>query len=360
MSPADTRTYLGWLVRDAGLVEVIRIGDRGPDRIEWHTDVDQMLARAQEWAGTGNLFTTLHRIDPGALAEYREEQRQVDPRRTPRTPDVAIRRYTRLFFDFDPARPKGTSSTDAELSDAETRARGLRARLRALDWPEPLIAMSGNGWHLQYRTALPNTDETREILRTIYRGLDSELTDDVVTFDVTVRNPARLCAIYGSTKRKGADTPERPHRQSRCWIPSDWRQVMPRQVEALANHYARLSSTTRMDAPQAPQEPRTAVRVSGRGNYATLDVVRWFQAHDAYVGHLADNKHGVRCPWSDEHTSPSPRSGSDTIVYESDGGWPGFYCHHSHCAGRSIRDVMARWGDADAYCAEAFRARRAA
>ena len=359
MRQADTRTYLDWLIHDAGLVELCRIGDRGPDRIEWFSDVDRMLAQAREWAGSGNLFTTLHRIDPDALRDYIAEQKQVG-KTLARTPDLAIRRYTRLFFDFDPARPKGISSTDAELDDAGLRARGLRDRLRVLDWPEPLMAMSGNGWHLQYRTALPSTDETTEILKTIYQGLHSELSDDVVGFDRSVQNPSRLCGFYGSTKRKGPNTQDHPHRQSMCWIPSEWRQVMPRQVEALANRYARLSSATRLDAAPASQEPRGAVRVSGRGDYATLDVVRWFQAHDAYVGHLDGLKHGVRCPWSDEHTSNSPRNGSDTIIFESDGGWPGFACKHSHCQGRDIRDVMRLWVDADAYCSSEFRARRAA
>ncbi|EXJ10912.1 hypothetical protein D779_0351 [Imhoffiella purpurea] len=271
-----------------------------------------------------------------------------------------VTRFSRLFFDLDPERPKGTSSTAAELREAEVRAKGLKDRLLGIGWPLPLMAMSGNGWHLQYRTALPSTQEWREILRTIYQGLNSELTDDVVTFDVTVRNPARLCALYGSRKRKGPNTQDRPHRQSICWIPSDWKQVHPRQVEALANYYARQSSQTRSNASQTPQEPHTAVRVSGKGDYASLDVVRWFQAHDAYVGRLAGNKHGVRCPWSHEHTSDSPRNASDAVIFEPDGGWAGFACKHSHCAGRDIRDVMRLWGDADAYCSEQFHPKRAA
>ncbi|NEV64139.1 hypothetical protein [Thiorhodococcus minor] len=360
MTTTPTKIYLAWLLRDAGTVELCHMGERGPLGIAWLDDVDQLLAQARDKAKTGNLFTTLHRIDPAALRDYIAEQRQVDPRKQPRTPDQAVTRFTRLFFDFDPVRPKGASSTDAELADAEIRAKGLRDKLLALDWPMPLTAMSGNGWHLQYRTALPNTLETTEQLRAIYQGLHGELSDDVVEFDRSVRNPARLCALYGSVKRKGQNAQDRPHRQSQCWIPSDWRQVHPRQVAALADYYARQPSTTRSNAAQAPQEPRTAVRVSGKGDYASLDVVRWFEAHDAYVGHLDGHKHGVRCPWSSEHSSPSPRSGSDSIIFEADGGWPGFHCHHAHCAGRDIRDVMRLWGDADAYCSSEFQPRRAA
>jgi hypothetical protein len=271
-----------------------------------------------------------------------------------------VTRFVRLFFDFDPVRPTGTSSTADELAEAEIRAKGLRDRLLALDWSLPAMAMSGNGWHLQYRTALPSTDETREQLAAIYAGLHREFSDDVVEFDRSVRNPARLCALYGSVKRKGPDTPDRPHRRSVIWIPSDWRQVHPRQVAALAGVYARQSSQTRSSSDGSAQDARSAIRISGQGNYATLDVVRWFAAHDAYIGHLESNKHAVRCPWSSEHTSPSPKNGSDTIVFTADGGWPGFFCHHAHCQGRTIRDVMALWGDADRFCTEQFQPRRAA
>lgn len=352
MRQAPPAAHVGWLVRDAGLVELCRLGNRGPERVEWFTDPRRLLARAQEWSRAGNLFTTLHRIDPDALAAHR----QADPRK--RTPDGAVARYCRVFFDFDPVRPRGTSSTDDELQEAEIRAKGLRDRMLAIGWPLPQVAMSGNGWHLQYRTALPNNDVTREELSAVYRGLATEFGDSVVSFDCTVRNPARLCALYGSLKRKGPHAAKRPHRQSVCWIPSEWRQVHPRQVEALANHYARQPSpTTRLNTPPPRQE---AVLIRGAGDYRTLDVVRWFEARGAYVGHLDGLKHGVRCPWSHEHSAASPRNGSDTIIFESDGGWPGFHCKHAHCEGRTIRDVMALWGDADAFCSESFRQRRGA
>lgn len=354
MRQAATREYLERLIHDVGLVELCHI-DRSIRSI-WSDDPERLLLQAREWSGTGNLFTTLQRIDRSALDEYLAEQQQ----RRPRTPDAVVTRYTRLFFDFDPVRPQGTSATAGELAEAETRAKGLRDRLSACGWPLPSLGLSGNGWHLHYRTALPNTSETREQLAVIYTGLHRAYSDDVVEFDRSVRNPARLCAMYGSVKRKGANTADRPHRRSVIWLPSDWRQVHPRQVDGLAEFYARRSTPTPADRPPIAQDARGAVRVSGQGNYATLDVVAWFRAHDAYVGHLVDRTHGVRCPWSDSHTTPSPRTGSDSVIFTADGGWPGFYCHHSHCQGRGIRDVMSLWRDADSFCAEAFAPRRAA
>lgn len=360
-TPSSTAEYLTWLANDAGWVEVCWMGDRIIEPM-WDHRPDVLRADALTRHQTGNLFTTLHRIDIDALQEYLADRRQVDPKKqTFRTPDECVTRYTRLFFDFDPERPKGTSSTTDELAAAEARARGLVRKMSALDWPMPLLAMSGNGWHVQYRTAMPNTPEWAEILKTIYTGLHAELSDDEVSFDRSVRNPARLCALYGSVKRKGINRTERPHRKSACWIPSDWRQVHPRQVAALAEVYARQASQSRTNATQPAQQPRGAgERVAGKGDYSTLDVVAWFAAHGSYVGPIGGNVHGVRCPWSDEHSSPSPKNGSDTVIFEADGGWPGFACKHSHCQGRNIRDVLALWPDADAYCTSSFVARRSA
>ncbi len=340
--------YLDRLIHDAGLVELAHMAN-GRIWSTWHTTTDSLLAAATRVADHGNLFTTLNRIDPTGLDAHLAG-------RIGRTPDACITRYTRLFFDFDPERPKGQSSTDSELAAAESRARGLLAKLAALGWPMPLLAMSGNGWHLQFRTALPNTPETSAQLKAIYTGLAGEFSDDEVAFDKAVRNPARLCALYGSVKRKGIHRPERPHRLSFCQVPSDWRQVHPRQVEGLANLYARQATQI---APGAATRPATALAHGGKGNYATLDAVAWFTAHGAYVGHIDSHIHGVRCPWSTEHTTPSPKSGSDSVIFAGIGdNWPGFHCKHGHCSDRGIRDVMMFWGDADDYCAAAFQPAR--
>ncbi len=347
---STTQEYLNWLIRDAGLIELCHMA-HGKLDVGWYDNAANLLHDARLMARSGNLFTTINRIDLEAIKGYLTEHRRVVPGKTCRTPDQAVTRHCRLFFDFDSARPTGTSSTTCALAEAETRAHGLVRRLAAVGWPAPAIGMSGNGWHLQYRTALPNTPEVKAQLAAIYSGLHREFSDDAVTFDRTVRNPARLCCLYGSVKRKGPSTVERPHRQSWIKIPKDWKQVHPRQVAALADYFARQTADR---APKRDARPVGAPAVSGRGDYTRLDVLAWFGAHGAYVGPLVGNKLGVRCPWSAVHTSSSPKTGSDSIIYEADGGWPGFHCSHSHCDGRSIRDVMSLWGDADAYCSGEF------
>ena len=93
----------------------------------------------------------------------------------------------------------------------------------------------------------------------------------------------------------------------------------------------------------------------GGGEYASLDVVAWFQAHGLYLKPKEGRPlcHLVTCPWEAEHTEPG---GTGTAVFEAEGEtWPSFECLHSHCTGRRIHDVLVLWGDADRFCAQPFR-----
>jgi len=340
MKPTAPLDYLTALVRESGLVE-LRHHDRGWWTTRWFDSARGLLEVAERLSATGNLYTSLHRPRPGCRSVA-----STDP-----ITNGDVERFTRLFFDFDPVRPADTASTEEELAEAEERARGLAAHLRRYGWPEPALAMSGNGWHLHYRTALPNTPTTEATLRTLYNGLHRQFSDDVVFFDRSVRNAGRICALYGYTKRKGTASAERPHRTAAIWIPQEWRQVQPRHVETLAARYAAQAEQQR--ERRREQDRGGEFRHRGKGDYSTLDVVAWFTAHGLYRYPIEDHKHAVHCPWMGEHTTPTTRS--DTLVYEADEGWPGFFCHHAHCVGRNIRDVIALLGDADRFCARRWQ-----
>lgn len=333
------KTYLEYLFWDSRWIELRH--DRGSQlRNRWQTgwfdNPDDLRKAATSRLATGNLYTSLHRPLPRDVSNEMTGDA---------TRNSDIERYTRLFFDFDPVREKDTAATDCQVTEARQRALEVKYCLRLLGWPDPLVAESGNGVHLQYRIALPNTPEWQEALRVLYGGMAEEFSDDRVEFDPVVRNPGRICTLYGSVKRKGTDT--QLHRRSTVWVPDPWPQVTRRQVEDVANYYAKQCEVTAVTHPTRPF-------VAGNGDYRTLDVAAWFQFHNHYRRYCEDHKHYVQCPWSDEHTEVNP-AGTDTLIYEADGeSWPGFYCHHKHCEGRRIRDVMALWGDADSFCTRQF------
>src|SRR5262249_38810007 len=70
--------------------------------------------------------------------------------------DVTGRRC--LLVDVDPKRPSGVSATDDEKGLALELARDVRHYLTGRGWPAPILADSGNGYHLQYKIDLPADD----------------------------------------------------------------------------------------------------------------------------------------------------------------------------------------------------------
>lgn len=269
-------------------------------------------------------------------------------RRTTR--DADIERITRLPFDFDPVRDEA-NSTDEEMAEAKARAEALARFLTARGWPEPLHAMSGNGWHLQYRADMPADQQTKAMFDDIFRGLRLRFDAPEVAFDASIRNPARIFRFYGSVARKGDATPDRPQRVTRCWTPERWQHVDLELLEALADE-------VRPPKPRLVSLPRATNAPMGRGDYRTLDVVAWFSARGLYLRDMGDGKHAVTCPWAGEHSEGSAESA--TVVWEAAGGWPAFRCLHAHCDHRRIADVMALLGDADQFCRSTFTGNTAA
>jgi len=330
--------FLNWHFRDNKFAELRHQTPVGWISF-WYDNQEDLIHKANELSPVGNLFLNLNR--PFEITNK------------PVTNDD-IKLHTRLLFDFDPVRPKSTSSTVEELEDARELAIKLIKHLTALGWPAPLKAISGNGAHVQYRAPLPNNAETKAILKSIYTGLQKEFTTESVEFDPTVRNAGRISTLYGSIKRKGISTKERPHRPSIASIPSDWKQVSPKLVESLANYYEKRSSSHYKPKVTLPQRQvgKRSTNVT-KGDYTTLDVVAMFNAHGLYLQQVETEKHYVTCPWIGEHSSTGPK---DTVIWEASGNqWPTFHCSHSHCDGRNIADVLQLFSDADSFCSQEYQ-----
>lgn len=330
MKPSTPEQYLAALFRDAGLVELRHNPRPNIWTSTWHDNPDSLLEAAIAKSNLGNLYTSLNAPKLRALSN------------TSPVKNDDIMRIIRIPFDFDPVRPTGIAATPDEIKSAYERRVGATEYLQGVGWPLPLVAKSGNGHHLQYRTALPANDETADQLKVIYLGLAGLFDDDVVKFDQCVRNPGRIFRLYGSINRKGGE-----ERETAVWMPPRYQQVTRKQVEQLANYF-----TKQLQPKQVARSAQVASKAfSGQGDYNSLDIVSWFAAHGLYQHHIEGNKHAVICPWESEHTESSP---NDTLIYEDADGWGGFFCHHSHCHGRDLRDVMSLLGDADDFCARKF------
>jgi hypothetical protein len=199
-------------------------GKKPQIRVCGYDEIDEAVAWAAERDDTcEGIYVTLNPIDPA----LRETQ-------TPaKNKDVLKRRF--LFIDSDPIRPDPNSnSTDGERVNANYRSYLVWKALKdCFQFPEPLIANSGNGYHLLYYVDLPADDGG--LIEKILQVFSELLTDDKVKIDVAVKDPVRKVKLYGTSVRKGPATPDRPYRKSKIlWQPLEPGVVPREKLEAVA------------------------------------------------------------------------------------------------------------------------------
>jgi hypothetical protein len=122
--------------------------------------------------------------------------------------DVLRRRW--LLVDADPVRDPLISATDEEKAKAHDTILQVREHLRGQSWPDPILADSGNGYHLLYKVELPTDDGG--LVERILRALAARFDSEWVKIDQSVFNPSRICKLPGTWARKGDHLPNRPHR----------------------------------------------------------------------------------------------------------------------------------------------------
>lgn len=125
----------------------------------FHSDnLDKLQQAAAAWNGkAGGVYLTLNPVNRALSARA---ESCAKPYAAETTADADIIRRKLLLADFDPKRPAGISSTDAEHEVALERARQARDYLLCLGYERNsmILADSGNGGHLLIRVDLPNDE----------------------------------------------------------------------------------------------------------------------------------------------------------------------------------------------------------
>jgi hypothetical protein len=222
--------------------DVREVRSPAPRRVAsgYFDDPDRLVAAVAAWDGRANLYLTLNPVRPALLARY-ANRIEPDARSTTSDADIVERRF--LLVDIDPKRPSGISSTTTEQAAARDAARAVRAYLAGQGWPGPIVAMTGNGYALLYRIALPNDAESMQLVSGVLAHLSARFDSDEVSIDTTVSNAARIACLVGTVKRKGDATADRPHRRSALVHVPEALEVVP--SERLAELAPPASETAR-------------------------------------------------------------------------------------------------------------------
>lgn len=150
-------------------------------------------------------------VQPACYARVQHERLIEHPRET--TSDNDIGGYQWILIDADPVRPGGVNASVPEKEAVRKIAGAVMMKLMAMGFKEPVVADSGNGYHLLFK--IHAATEERQTIADFLSVLDIWFSTDAVKIDTSVSNPARITKLYGTMARKGANTTERPYRVSR-------------------------------------------------------------------------------------------------------------------------------------------------
>lgn len=126
--------------------------------------------------------------------------------------------------------------------------------------------------------------------------------------------------------------------------------VAPPSVHASGRAYAWEASSVPGEIPLAPAPAwlladRAAKPQAPAGPSGSLAESFLYRVFDAagWLGQRIDSiRVAVRCPWAADHTTEPGVRDTSTVLFAASGthtlGW--FHCSHSHCAGRSVQDVL--------------------
>lgn len=270
------------------------------------------------------IYLVLNKINPALYA--RSPDKLSAPRESIATTsdaDIQARRW--LPVDFDAIRPAEISSSEEEHQAALQRANEVREALRAIGWPEPVLADSGNGGHLVFAINLPNNDKSTELIELVLKALDALFSDNIVKIDSKNYNASRIWKAYGTMTRKGANVADRPWRRSQILeVPGELRPVPEELLASMAWEFMQKEEAERHDKPGQGGAIDLEQWLSSHG----IDVVKRKAAHGGGTMYVLE-----KCPWDSSHIDRSAWA----VQFPSGAIAAG--CHHNSCSGRGWRDL---------------------
>lgn len=308
-------------ILDASGLQVDGGADAGPRPYSGYFDDPRIAADVLGRAITGpasfkGIYFTLNPVKSGDGGQVTNTLRPARKGESTSSTDIESRRW--IFIDFDPERPTGVSSTNAEHEAALSLAATVAQALQLQGWPEPVICDSGNGAHLCYAVDLPSNDDGL-IQRTLVK-MEREFRRQDVKIDLRVYDPARICKVYGTLACKGESSAERPHRMSAILsVPTEIIVVERDLLEAFAG------------SEKPTQE-------TGGGDF---DIDSWIERHRVPVGSPEPwLRNGRRwpiqvCPFNADHNR------GEAVLLQLPGGALAFKCHHNSCREKQWKEFRA-------------------
>lgn len=271
------------------------------------------------------IYFTLNDIDDGCYGRAQCEKIVKSPKTTTSDSNITHRRW--VLIDYDPVRVVGTNATDEELELAHKKAQQVVRYLRNCGFSDPVVCRSGNGWHTIYKCDLPNTEDVRDMLSRFLQSIALMFTDEKVDIDEAVFNAARICKLYGTTAKKGANIQERPWRMSDIvYVPSEVKVNDISLFQAVANLL-----------PKEELKPAPSYSYRSGGSAEPFDLEKFLDEHHVQYRkeHCAKWTKYVldHCFFNPEH------KGKDAAIIQMASGAIKYACLHNSCQHHTWQEV---------------------
>ena len=262
---------------------------------------------------SGGIYSCLNAIKPSCYSRSQSGKLLMSPKATTNDNDIEGRRW--ILVDLDPKRSSDTNSTDAEKQAARQVMTKVGIFLRDQGFESPIVADSGNGWHLYYAVKLANTDDNLQLVKDFLQVLDMLFSDDTTDIDTSVFNASRIVKVIGTRSNKGADTPDRPQRMSSF-------VKIPHEIRHTKIDYIRKVA----DMLPKREAPSMANNFNER-----FDLDGFITQHGIQVEKRSTFKGGTKfvlheCPFDSNHKAP------DAAIFQMLDGSFGFKCLHNSCS----------------------------
>ena len=324
----EIRHAIDLLCETGALVElrILKLKSGSSTAYGYYNDMDKLAHDAAMYdRQAAGIYVTPNRLNPQLAARQGLNKIVVVRGDVSATSNNEITRRLRILIDVDPKRPKDTSSSDEQHETALAKTRIIEKCLRDNSFPEPIVSDSGNGGHLVFALDLPNTPEINDLIKRFLEALDYVFSDETVTVDTTVHNPARIWKLYGTTSAKGTDSGMYPWRKSRILS-------APEKLEVVTEEQIRHIAAMLPEAPKA-----TYNHMGG-----SVDVEAFIGEHG--LGKFR-RKHWNGLDLYELETCPfdSGHKRSARITKSSDGA-VGFQCFHNSCSGYKWQELKEHLG----------------
>lgn len=272
-----------------------------------------------------NAYITLNKI---VEENYFKEQKNIFKKSNETTSDDAITDYSWILIDLDPIRRSKISSSYNEKEKAFELLEVLKSNLKASGFGNPLLADSGNGYHLLYKVDFENNEENRDMVQQFLKLLDLMFSTKEVDIDTNVFNPSRITSLYGTLKRKGSNSDERPHRISNI-LNDNYTKTSLNTIKNFINSFKYIAD-----------DDKTIETKKTKFFDINFNLIEWLETNNIPYKHLSKmyksewNMYRLeKCYFNEEHDPPTLLEKNGYVKYK---------CHHKSCAANSFKKMVEK------------------